>query len=180
MGKPRIVSIEVEWLTDEYPDTSWLGEYTSHRPDDYLINRGWAFERKDAGRGEYRYFIPEPSGEYHFTTLQKMGYSKGQADYLARKYCRENFERMESLNDGAWCFLGCQAKATVSYPIGQGSRRLEHFTSGGLWGIESDSAPDYMDEIACNELADLKAHLETFGGDVSGFDELAAGVDRAA
>lgn len=62
-----------------------------------------------------------------------------------------------------WCMIGIRAEATVSYPIGQGSRRLETFRSGGLWGIESDSDASYFAEVAREELNDLRQHLEAFG-----------------
>jgi hypothetical protein len=49
--------------------------------------------------------------------------------------------------------------------------RIETFTSRGCWGVESD-AEDHIEEIEKEELADLKRHLEVFGVDVTGFDEI--------
>lgn len=59
--------------------------------------------------------------------------------------------------------MGCTAKAEVSYSVGQGSRRSEWFTSGGLWGIESDSEQSYLSEVEQEQLNDLRSHLEQFG-----------------
>ena len=42
------------------------------------------------------------------------------------------------------------------------------FTSGGLWGIESDSGDEYIKEVEEQEFYDLKDHLAAFGIDVSG------------
>ena len=78
-------------------------------------------------------------------------------------YGMQDYERMEGLNNGDWCFIGIIAEATVKYPINNnGSYRLETFTSGGLWGIESDSG-DYLDTVASEQIADLKKHLAVFG-----------------
>jgi hypothetical protein len=85
---------------------------------------------------------------------------------------QEGFEeRLAEYEAGNFHFMGCQARAEVSYPIGQGCRRLEQFSSGGLWGIESDSERSFLQETEKEELADLKAHLERFGVDTSDFDE---------
>ena len=63
---------------------------------------------------------------------------------------------------------GCLAVATVSYPIGdKGDRRLETFTSGGLWGIDVRRSPAYQLELEREQLEDLRDHLEVFGVDVS-------------
>ncbi len=57
------------------------------------------------------------------------------------------------------CFV--QARATVSYPIDKGYRRLETFTSGGLGGVEGDES--YFREIEAEQLEDLRQHLKVFG-----------------
>lgn len=72
-------------------------------------------------------------------------------------------ERLEQFHNGNWFMMGCYAIAHVSYPVGQDSRRLETFRSGGLWGIESDSSKDYLNETEKEQLEDLKGHLEQFG-----------------
>jgi hypothetical protein len=79
----------------------------------------------------------------------------------------EGFEKESEARKEAygrdWWMQGCVAKATVSRPCGQGNRRIETFTSGGLWGIESDSDQDYLSTVENDELADLREHLEAFG-----------------
>jgi hypothetical protein len=41
-----------------------------------------------------------------------------------------------------------------------------------LWGIESDSGSDYLQEVAREELADLLQHCERFGIDCTDWDSL--------
>ena len=60
-------------------------------------------------------------------------------------------------------FMGIQAVAEVSYPIGQdGNRRLEWLTSGGIWGVNVYNEKSYIKTLIEEELADLKSHLERF------------------
>jgi len=87
------------------------------------------------------------------------------------EYREENEKRLAAYNRGEWWYNGCRAVAVVSYPIDDhGNRRLQEFTSGGLWGIESDVDSNYRNEIHGEELADLKGHLEVFGVDTSDFE----------
>lgn len=203
----RILSIKVERLVDDSPDTSWLGEYSSTPEGDYSIDRAhsedcqrleenhetavnqiervisylnnirqsigndsenplyWTIDESidlcadlqdslvecdcgkhgDMGRNEYRYF--NTSGNY-----------KGEPIEDIRKYTRQDYARMESLNRGDWYFLGVVAKAEVS--IGGTIQRIR---SGGLWGIESDSEKSYIAEEESNQLAELKTILGEMG-----------------
>ena len=60
--------------------------------------------------------------------------------------------------------LACVAVATVSYQINdQRDRRLQALESGGLYGIDSEGDLAYLAEIACEQLDDLREHLEHFG-----------------
>lgn len=80
----------------------------------------------------------------------------------AEKYMEQDAARLQSFNDGQWQMLGCRAVAEVSYPVGNGSRRIERFTSGGLWGIESDCGQDYKTQVEAEQVNELKNHLEQF------------------
>lgn len=80
----------------------------------------------------------------------------------AEKYMEQDAARLQAFNDGSWHMLGCRAVAEVSYPIGNGSRRIERFTSSGLWGIESDCGQDYKTQIESEQVNELKDHLERF------------------
>jgi hypothetical protein len=169
----KIENINIKVMVDESPDTSFLGEYTDEweswvivrKYDDYLENLPDETEIPLRGR-HCRFFKPYAGGE-----------KPGSKNY--QKYGMDDYRRMEGLARGDWCFYGIMAEAEVSYPVGQGSRRLETLTSGGLWGVESDSG-DYLRQVADEELADLSLHLETFGVDMSNFDELAEeALDKA-
>jgi hypothetical protein len=163
--KPRIESITIEHIYDDNPDSSYLGKYS----DQWQVG---AIKRYNAGWNEYKYFIPAISYKEHWKDLHKMGYSKGNCDYLARSYNYQDYRRMERLNNGDWCYIGIRAKAEVSYPIFGNSHRLEHFTSGGLYGIESDSDNSYIKEIEQEQLDDLKEHLKTFNVSIRNFNKI--------
>ena len=66
---------------------------------------------------------------------------------------------MESLNRDDWCFVGLRAEAEVQ----TGSDVVQRITSGGLWGVESDSGKDYLDTVAREELSQLKDELVGLG-----------------
>lgn len=162
-GPMRVDSVAVEWIPDESPDLSWLGKYTDEADDwnivrvgehagEYVADLPEDADLPERGR-EYRYFIPYAGGE-----------KPGSKDY--KVYGKQDYERMEALQRGDWQSQGCVAKAEVSYPTGNGNRRLETLSSGGLWGIESDSDREFLDEVEREQLDDLADHLNHFGFDV--------------
>ncbi len=81
----------------------------------------------------------------------------------AAKYRAQDAERLKAFNAGEWCMMGCVVVAVVSRDIGGGSRRLQEFSSGGLWNIESDCGNEYRKEVEGEQFADLREHLEAFG-----------------
>jgi len=101
----------------------------------------------DMGRGELRYFNG-PVENY-----------KGESSEDIREYVRQDYDRMESLNRGDWCFMGMRAEAEVQ----TGSDVVQRITSGGLWGIESDSGREHLEETQREELAQLKDELAGLG-----------------
>lgn len=155
----RVDSIHIEWLDDESPDISWLGEYSD--------SRGlFGIERENIGSGEYRYFNPGSVEPFKPDATWIPARIKNKERYWRKtmlRQSRQDFERAEAFNHGHWNMLGCRAVAEVSYPYGNGSRRLESFESGGLWGIESDSDKAWKAEIEAEQLNELKEHLAQFG-----------------
>lgn len=138
-GPLRIEEVHVMWFDDDGMSPDFLGEYT----DDPAPGAEWIDRKKlgDAeGRHECRYFVPSDP-------------ENGMEDY----------RRYEAFSRGEWHLEGCVAHVIVSYPIGQGSRRLEKLSSGGIWGIESDSGDLYKLETEIQQLEDLKKHVEVFG-----------------
>lgn len=94
---------------------------------------------------KYNYFLPYAGGE-----------KEGTEDY--QKYGKQDFARMESLNNGDWNFIGIIAKAEIVTESGI----MQTIRSGGLWGIESDSG-DYLDEVGKEELVNLRSELMALG-----------------
>ena len=132
-------------------------------------------ESGDMERNEYRYFNPS------FNYVDKSGRAlpENTPDEV-RKYVKQDYERMESLNRGNWCLIGIRAEAEIGIPstsryivlpnidirTGKASPRdylLQTITSGGLWGIESDSDKSYLESVEKEELADLRAQLKALG-----------------
>lgn len=117
-------------------------------------------ERGDMERNEYRYFNPY---------VERY---KGELDSDIRKYVRQDYERMESLHAGNWGYLGVIAEAeigipTISHlnmtPFERTSTTIQHITSGGLWGIESDSDAEYLESIEKEQLTELREQLAGIG-----------------
>lgn len=170
--KPKIESLKLIHQADDSPDTSTIGEYTDQCSD-------WAIERSS---GQYVKFLPEdfemPSAgrEYRFFEPYAGGEERGTKYY--QTYGLQDFKRMEELQRGEWYYMGIYWIAEVSHEIkgNPGSRRIQSFRSAGLWGIESDSDESYFKEVAEEQLADLKEHLEHFGVNTRNLKKLAKGI----
>ncbi len=137
----RILSVSIVREVDDSPDLSHLGEYSDKRgaDDDKTVDR---FEH-GAGRRELRYFIAAMSGEE----------TGNPASVL------QDYERMESYNRGEWWSYGIRAVARVVLTGGV----IQHFTSGGIWGVESDSDAAYFREVESEELHELREQLKAAG-----------------
>ena len=171
--KVEIESITVKRIFDDMPDTSTLGEYTSNCEPGVIVRHYGEFyekiktgmERDYDGRfiGKAAPEIPALHTEHTCFRPYAGGEKPGTKNYY--EYGMQDYKRMEGLNNGDWCYIGIMAEAVVKYPDSTdcGSYRLETLTSGGLWGIESDSEESYLESIEQEELADLKNHLATFG-----------------
>ena len=120
-------------------------------------------KRGDMERNEYRYFNPS----FNYVTKDDKP-ADGLTDEEVRKYVRQDYERMESLNRGNWCFLGILADAKIGIPSNKdsgGSQRytVQEIASGGEWGYESDMSQTDFDEAESEQLADLKDQLAALG-----------------
>lgn len=102
---------------------------------------------------EYRYFNPNHKNY------------KGDTEENIRKYCRQDYERMEALNNQQWGFIGIRAEAefSIGNEVRGGHCLMQELSSGGLWGIESDSDAGYFESIEAEELENLKTQLEGIG-----------------
>ena len=76
-----------------------------------------------------------------------------------RQYTLQDYLRLESLDHGDWCYIGIIAKAEVQTNRNSTTQTI---TSGGLWGIESDSG-DYINQVKADELYGLAIELKAIG-----------------
>ena len=210
----RIHKVTIRRMVDDYPDTSWLGEYADREESEFTIDRAHDLDclcqpyNRISGEGlrmlesaqqylcdrmnettededlriwyddgdsfvsamlagdaeefclgscvshwsnrEYRYF--NPSDNY-----------KGESPEDTVKYVRQDYARMESLNSGNWCFIGIRVDAEYSVGNARAGYLAQELTSGGLWGIESDSSEDYLTSVESEELDALAAQLKGIG-----------------
>jgi hypothetical protein len=107
-------------------------------------------ERGDMERGEFPYFNGAVENY------------KGETPEKIREYVRRDYERMEHLQRGGWCYIGIRAQAKILIPSGSASV-VQEITSGGLWGIESDSDASYLTEIDEEQLSELREQLRAVG-----------------
>jgi hypothetical protein len=120
-------------------------------------------ERGDMERNEYRFFNPS------FNYITKADDPEdGLTVEEVRKYVRQDYERMERLHRGGWCYLGIRAEAQVIANVqtagpGKWHGVVQRVSSGGLWGIESDSERSYIEETQKEELSELKKELLAMG-----------------
>lgn len=166
----RIHKVVVKRMYDSDPDTSWLGEYSNRPTSKYSIDREHALDCEvqtynqstdectcsggDRQRNEYRYFNPSFNYVDKNDKLQD-----GITHDEIIKYVRQDYERMESLHANNWCFLGISAEADVTLT----GDVMQDVTSGGLWGIESDSETSYLKEVEQEQLAELRTQLHEMG-----------------
>jgi hypothetical protein len=84
-------------------------------------------------------------------------------DEMGEGFEKQSVGRKESYGQ-TWEMLGCVARAVVAYPLESNiGTRLQAFTSGGLWEIESDSDEGYLRAIEDEQLIELAEHLSHFG-----------------
>lgn len=173
----KILKIKVERMNDESPDTSCIGEYTD-KPEDWAICRCC---------GEYlancdeEHDIPSRGREFRFFKPYAGGEKEGTEDF--QKYGKQDYDRMEGLNAGNWCFIGIGAKAEVVLnKTGDRARFhggvIQHITSGGLWGIESDSENAYLQQVEGEQLTELAEELKRIGFTKSQIDKALESAER--
>lgn len=76
-------------------------------------------------------------------------------------YAQANAERLSAYHAGRWHCIGIKARATFLIGLGEAAV-MQTVESPGLWGIESDSDPGYLDEVFSEEkqvLRDMLAQL---------------------
>ena len=78
---------------------------------------------------------------------------------------QEGFEeRLRQANNGHFGFMGIRAKCTLHIGIGQADHVILHqFKSPGVWGVESDSAAEYIQQLFEDERSILLVMLDAIG-----------------
>lgn len=142
-----------------------------------MIGKWTRTEGKDAGTVGDRPKIDGVTLRWEIDDNPDLSWLKKEPD---DEYYAADKARLDAYDRGDWHMEGVTAVAVVSYPIGQGSRRMEEFSSGGLWGIENDRTQYHEEQVSLQELHDLKEHLERFGVDTANFWELAPVKPKAA
>ena len=115
---------------------------------------------------EYRYFNPGSVEPFKADASWIPATENDKRAYwlkTMRENARQDYERMESLSSGQFCFIGIRADAELNIPGGKLAFISQEITSGGLWGIESDSEASYIESIEQEELADLRGQLHAIG-----------------
>ena len=69
-----------------------------------------------------------------------------------------NAERLAAYRAGEWHCIGIRARAAFLIGLGQAAM-IQTVESPGLRGIESDSDPDYLDEVFAEEARTLRGIL---------------------
>lgn len=147
--KLQILSVRIEHKADESPDTSQLGEFTDTPSENAIIRYGEHTGKLVSELGEDD-SLPDKSRECRFFLPAMTGEETGNQESP-----KQDWQRMESLNNGEWQYIGVIAKAEILNPV---THTTQTIRSGGLWGVESDSG-DYLKEVAREQLAELETEL---------------------
>jgi len=141
MNTKRISKVIIKRMADEGGEADWLGSYSSTPgPEATTIDRQ---ARGDWSPREHRYFIAAMSPE-----------ETGNPESVEQDY-----KRMEAGMRGEWCLIGIRAEAEVRLT----GDTVQRITSGGLWGIESDSGEEYFQNIHGEQLEELSLELQAIG-----------------
>ena len=78
---------------------------------------------------------------------------------------QEGFEeRLQELQQGRFSFMGIRASCTLHIGIGQADHLILHrFKSPGVWGVETDSSDEHIQQLFEDERSLLLAMLDAIG-----------------
>lgn len=156
----KISKITVKHILDEFPDTSFIGEYTDNLEDGVIVREFDKFY-EDLTEEELEN-IPSRGREFRCFKPYSGGENPGTEDY--KKYGFQDYQRMEQLNRGHFCFIGIKAEAEILTSQNNGqSWLINSFSSGGLWGIESDSDKSYIEDVEKEQIEELFSELKEIG-----------------
>lgn len=103
----------------------------------------------------------ETVDEYPDLSHMEQDYSGESAEDRA-KYREQDAARLKAYTRGEWYMLGIRAVATIW--VDRGNYKTNYtLESAGLWGIESDSGEEYLQEVFMDECLQLRADIEAIG-----------------
>ena len=148
----RILSIETKRIIDESPGTSFIGQFGRQADTQFAIEHRGAHSLPWFNPGSVESF--NPSASWIPAEVQGESARRQYWHAIMTKNAKQDHLRMCQLIDGEFHFIGVQATAEVT--VGGVCQTL---TSGGLWGIESDSEESYFAEIEAEQLSELRGIL---------------------
>lgn len=123
-------------------------------------------EHGDKERGQHRYFNPGSVEPFKAdATWIPADVTDKQAHWrnAMRSNAKQDYERMQAYGHDQFTFIGIKAVASIAVPTAPGNATVQQISSGGLWGIESDSGNTYLNEVEHDELNELKTQLVELG-----------------
>jgi len=90
--------------------------------------------------------------------LSHLDQFKDSKDPEEQKYYKENQKRLALFHEGYLTMIGIKAQAEI---IVNGV--IQRISSGGIWGIESDSGQSFFDEVYKEQLSTLRDILLELG-----------------
>lgn len=165
------VTYKIKVVADYDADTSYLGEYSSRWDEGAIDRAGWVEARffdetfyrwePQWNHRECRWFIPACTPKDVLAerdAFNRLGYSKHEAWVRASRIPRVEYEMMEALGRGDWCYVGIVVTALVDgHEVARDS----------LWGIERGDIPhasgydqeEYIEEVIEGCIAECKAQF---------------------
>ena len=79
---------------------------------------------------------------------------------------QEGFEdRLKAYNNSQFGFVGLLVNATFAIQLSENTWKIDTISTGGLWGIESDSQDEYLEEVWREEYEEMMNMLDIIGID---------------
>jgi hypothetical protein len=135
--RAKAVRIEVKRIVDENPDLSFL-ETT---PEHHYGKNGSNWDH-----------VSEED-------IQRVINQYGSIWNACIAYAKQDKERLDTYNRGVWEMIGIRAVATIHIPVDGDTVKIQTIDSGGLFGIESDSDNNYIQDIGREQITEVKNHL---------------------
>lgn len=135
----KITKITLKRELDIDADLSWIGTFDSEAKSEFTI------EHNPDDNRTYNWFNPQDGACEN------------------KKQAKRDYNRMMAYENGDWNMIGIKAVAEVQTSENGREWLVNRISSGGLWGIESDSDEEHKAEVEREQLAELTDALLAFG-----------------